>query len=342
MTRPSRAPFRFTRRQFLRAGGAALGGLALGPVTRSLGLPRSSSPADQGRILVVVRLDGGNDGLNTLIPFADPDYYRLRPSLSVPARAVLPVSPTLGLHPACRGLHAVYGSGQLRLVRNVGHFRQSRSHFHALGKWEAAATGAQATGTGWLGRYLEWTAANQRTAASAVHFTGELPLALRTADPTERVYRHPSAGDLMNDLRSAAQLIEARHPARIYYLSLGGFDTHAHQASAHAQLLGKLSDALRSFQQVLNRQRLDPQVLTLVWSEFGRSLEENASLGTDHGAGGTVFLMGGIRGGLQNTATDPEAGALDFRRIYAGILEDWLRCPAEAVLGPGLEKLALG
>ncbi|HRI81422.1 MAG TPA: DUF1501 domain-containing protein [Opitutaceae bacterium] len=339
MTRPTRAPISFTRRQFLRAGGAALGGLALGLVPRSLALPPSVSPADQGRILVIVRLDGGNDGINTLIPFADPAYHRLRPTLAVPVRDVLPVSPDLGLHPACKGLHALYGSGRLRLIANVGCPRPSRSHFHALEKWETATPETAATGTGWLGRYLDWTAANQRTPASAVHFTSESPLALRTANPTARVRRHPSAGDLATDLRDTAQLIEARHPASLYCLSLGGFDTHAHQATAHAQLLGKLDDALRGFQQTLNQQQLAPQVLTMVWSEFGRTMEENASLGTDHGSSGPVFLMGGIRGGLNGAApgTDP----VDFRRIYADILEDWFGCPSEPILGPGLEKLAL-
>lgn len=339
MTRLTRAPGAFTRRQFLRAGGAVLGGLALRPIARSVGLP---ARAAHGRILVIVRLDGGNDGINTLIPFADPAYHRLRPTLAVPLRAVLPISPTLGLHPACRGLHTLYGAGQLRFIPNVGHPRQSCSHFHALEKWETAATETTSTDTGWLGRYLDWSALNHRTPASAVHFTGELPLALRTANTAEQVSRHPSSGDLATDLRAAAQLIEARHPANIYYLSLGGFDTHAHQATAHAQLLGKLSDALRDFQQTLNLQQPAPQVLTMVWSEFGRSLEENASLGTDHGSSGPVVLMGGIRGGLQAAAPSTATSPLDFRRLYAGILEDWLQCPGEPILGPGLEKLALG
>ncbi|MCW5549031.1 MAG: DUF1501 domain-containing protein [Opitutaceae bacterium] len=314
--------------------------MALGSATRSLGGVVPMLPRHRRRILVVVRLDGGNDGFNTLIPFTDPLYQRLRPTLAVPVRQVLPIAPHLGLHPACAGLHTLFQSGQLRIIPNVGHPLLNRSHFQALEKWESAAAHDGHAGTGWLGRYLDWTAANRPTPARAIHFTPNLPLALRGLHSDELARPHPGGDDISASLRETARMIRSGHPADIYYLNVGGFDTHAHQALVHAHLLGTVSDALLSFRTELNQAHSAPPVLTVVWSEFGRSLAENPCLGTDHGKEGPVMLLGNRIGGLHGSATATEPLMTDFRDIYAGILEDWLECPSESVLGPEVGKVS--
>lgn len=334
------APPRSTRRQFLRTCGAALGSMALGSATRSLGRASSLFTNHPRRILVVLRLDGGNDGFNTLIPLNDPLYRQLRPTLAVPTRQVLPITTHLGLHPACTGLHTLFQSGHLRIIPNVGHPLLNRSHFQALEKWESAAAHAGHAGTGWLGRYLDWTVANRPTPARAIHFTPNLPLALRCSHAAELARSHIAGNDIAASLQETARMIGSGHPADIYYLSVGGFDTHAHQALIHAQLLGTLSEALFDFHKALDRTRSAAPVITVIWSEFGRSLAENPCRGTDHGTEGPVLLLGSRTGGLCKTASATNPVTTDFRDIYAGILEDWLACPSESVLGPEVGKIS--
>jgi uncharacterized protein (DUF1501 family) len=153
---------------------------------------------------------------------------------------------------------------------------------------------------------------------------------------------------LARRLKSIAQLIKANFAAPIYYALQADYDTHAGQLSTHARLLAELSDALKSFHDDLKSANLDQQVLTLCFSEFGRRVEENASLGTDHGTAGPVLIVGPVNSALiGNTPsmTDLEDGDLkmqfDFRQVYATVLEDWLSIPSSEVLGESFERLKL-
>ena len=135
----------------------------------------------------------------------------------------------------------------------------------------------------------------------------------------------------------------------MYYVQLGGFDTHYSQLGDHAALLSVLGDAVSAFFGDLRRSHEAGRVLLLVFSEFGRRLTENANLGTDHGTAAPIFLAGpSVRRGLHGpypNLTDLEDGdprhAIDFRRIYATILDRWLNCPSRPVLGDEFPHLDL-
>lgn len=136
----------------------------------------------------------------------------------------------------------------------------------------------------------------------------------------------------------------------VYYAIQSGYDTHAAQLPTHSRLLNELAGALKAFQDDLNSSGLSDRVITLCFSEFGRRVKENASMGTDHGTAGPVFVMGSkVNAGLIGKPadlTDLDGGDLkaqfDFRQVYASILENWLSVPVEPVLGgafPGINLL---
>jgi len=181
-------------------------------------------------------------------------------------------------------------------------------------------------------------------------------LAATTLDELERMIdlrnrpvsvQYPGS-HLADKLKWVGQLVAGGFPSRIYYLTHGGFDTHAQQKDVHALLLGQLSEALAAFRRHLRSLGAAERVTVLVFSEFGRRVRENGSLGTDHGCAAPVLLVGGVRGGLYGvhpSFEDLDEGDLkfhtDFRRIYATLLGDVLGVPSEPILGGKFEKLDL-
>jgi uncharacterized protein (DUF1501 family) len=159
---------------------------------------------------------------------------------------------------------------------------------------------------------------------------------------------YPSTG-LGERLRLTASLLKLGVGTRIYYTLQSGYDTHAAQAYAHGNLLRAFADAVKAFFADLDQAKLSERVLLLAFSEFGRTIKENASGGTDHGTTGCVFLAGPrVKGGLNGampSLTDLEQGepkmTTDFRRIYATLLDRWLACPSEPVLGAKFEHLPI-
>jgi uncharacterized protein (DUF1501 family) len=157
------------------------------------------------------------------------------------------------------------------------------------------------------------------------------------------------ASQLAQHLSMIAWLIEAGLPTRVYYAVHRGFDTHAVQMETHARLLGELSGALAAFLDDLKRAGLSERVLVMTFSEFGRRVAENASAGTDHGTAAPMFLAGaGVKAGLFGAAPsllDLDDGDLkmtvDFRRVYAALLRDWLTVDPAAVLAGQFEPLPL-
>jgi uncharacterized protein (DUF1501 family) len=137
--------------------------------------------------------------------------------------------------------------------------------------------------------------------------------------------------------------------ARVYYTTQSGYDTHATQVFVHANLLSEFAGAVAAFFEDLRAARLAERVTLLAFSEFGRTIEENGSAGTDHGTAGAVFVAGpSVRGGLigsMPSLTDLEDGepkmTTDFRRIYGAVLDDWLGVPAKDVLVANFERLSL-
>ena len=359
--------FPSTRREFIARSGRGLGLLALSGLAPALLARTTVDGGTGGRILVLVQLTGGNDGLNTVVPYEDADYYRLRPTLALAKGQVLWLSDTLGLHPSCAALHALFGEGKLAVVQNVGYPQPNRSHFRSTEIWETASASDEFRPDSWIGRYLDHAGAGLPVASRDAlglclrsglprfcrsHPHGEASGPIPALEPVIDAYRpavpYP-ANSFAGALRQVAALMAADRPTRIYRVALSGFDTHSNQAHQHANLLATLSTGLAAFQRDLERQGLADQVCTLTWSEFGRRPGENESRGTDHGTAAPLFLLGTrLRGGLHGTAPSlqlaPEqdlAHRTDFRRVYATLLERWLGCPAAAVLGGEFRPLPL-
>jgi uncharacterized protein (DUF1501 family) len=159
---------------------------------------------------------------------------------------------------------------------------------------------------------------------------------------------YPASG-LGERLRLVARLLKADVGARVFYTVQGGYDTHAAQAFAHANLLAELAAAVAAFFDDLQAVKLAERVTLLTFSEFGRTIKENGSAGTDHGTAGAVFVAGpAVRGGAAGalpSLTDLDRGepkmTTDFRGVYAAVLEDWLGVPSADVLGGAFEPAPL-
>jgi uncharacterized protein (DUF1501 family) len=382
--------------------------LALAPTVPAFlaSAARSATVERDGRVLVVLELDGGNDGINTVVPYRDEGYALQRRRLRLPREQLVGVSGDVGLHPSLTAFAKLLESGRLAIVQGVGYPRPSRSHFRSMAVWQSARLDPEEHGgSGWLGRALDAGGAS-RTVSAQLIGTGPPPVALRgrravaaslqrredfrlpagaeqlgrtlsAAEPGDDLaafvhrslldtcvtagklaeagsgdanVRYPGS-DLAGRLRLIARLLEAGLGTRIFYTRLGGFDTHSAQLFRHANLLATLGGAVAAFLADLKAAKLDERVVVLVFSEFGRTVKENASAGTDHGTAGPVFLAGaGVKGGVVGatpslTELDPVHGDLklgvDFRRVYASVLERWLGLPAKEALGGSFEPLTL-
>jgi len=179
--------------------------------------------------------------------------------------------------------------------------------------------------------------------------------AYATADRLDALAKHDDArasypeSGLAQRLRLTARLIKAGMGTRVYFMEQGDYDTHGHQLAQQAPLLEDLSTSLRSFLDDLAASQLADRVMVLVYSEFGRRVAENGSLGTDHGTAGPVFLAGpAVKPGLAGSypsLTDLQDGdlkmAVDFRRVYATVLASWLGLPSNEALGGAFEPMPL-
>ena len=409
-----------TRREFLQRSGLALAAGAilpdvfrqLTPVIEAKGV--TSSYGDD-TILIVVQMQGGNDGLNTVVPFGIDGYHDARPTIGIKDSDVLLLSDTIGLHPAMTALHDLYQAGQVAIVQGVGYPGQSEtlSHFRATDIWLSGAPDRYET-NGWLADYLaatddavtdplfaasvtdtlshaltgrgitvpnvtsipayqvrtdpryandratklgyvEWASAQDysksplqdwiaRTTATAVT-TSENVQAVVKGYSTEVEYPKFS---LATSLQTVAQLLSGAMGTRIYFVTFGGFDTHANQPNQHANLLGGLSNSVAAFLQDAARFGIADRILLLTFSEFGRRVHENGSQGTDHGTAAPMFVIGSrVKGGLYGdhpSLTDLDANknlkyAIDFRSVYGTVLEGWLGADQEAVFGTRYESV---
>jgi uncharacterized protein (DUF1501 family) len=157
------------------------------------------------------------------------------------------------------------------------------------------------------------------------------------------------ANEFGNGLKTIAAMIAGGLPTRVYYVSLSGFDTHAQQLQRHDVLMKQLGDGLNAFWQDLKQQQNSDRVLVMTFSEFGRRVVSNASGGTDHGAAAPMFVIGsGIKQGLVTrhpSMTDLDQGDLkylvDFRSVYASVLQNWLQTPSKPILGDQFPVLPL-
>ncbi len=399
-----------SRREFMKQFGAA--SLVTFGVTPPTFLARAAAAAEasnnDGRILVLVQLAGGNDGLNTVVPNGRDEYYKARPGIAISRGEVLRLNDELGLHPAMTGFKSLFDDGWLSVVQGVGYPNPDRSHFRSMDIWQSARPEKEDVSSGWLGRALDSTADQHvgRVPALALG-TDKLPLSLVASQinvPTVRdvkayqlhlgpgsdaaVKTHRSTLDrlasrdavagsdldflrrtartawssaerlkeitanyrpsveypgngLGRKLRTVAEIVGSDLGTKIFFVNLDGFDTHSQQANTHYALLAELSSAVTAFLKDLKGHNLADRVLVATFSEFGRRVAENGSLGTDHGAAGPMFVASprckpGVIGRLPSL-TDLDDGDLkfhtDFRSVYAALLDRWLGIESQKVLG---------
>jgi uncharacterized protein (DUF1501 family) len=384
------------RRRFLSVG--ALTATVPGFLSQTgHALADDKSLANKERVLVVVQLAGGNDGLNTLIPFRDEAYYKARPKIGIARTKSLKIADDFALHPETGDLRKLYDAGELAIVPNVGYPNPNRSHFRATEIWETA-TPEKDVLTGWFGRYFDaecrgvpspmlglqlgekpamtfahpkgravtltnpslfaWDDATgkamERLNRVAATDNPQLDFLQRTGNDTLSLSR--KIQDALKDgksgaeyapfnfsqsLKVVAQMIAAEVPTRVYYVSLGGFDTHTTQSGRHAGLLQELSQGIGSFVADLKALGHLDRTLVMTFSEFGRRVSENEQQGTDHGTAGVMFLAGGaVKAGVHGTRpdlSDLDEGDLkfktDFRSVYATVLKGWLGADAKTILG---------
>ena len=407
---------RITRRAFIGNGIAAF---TVGVAAPAFLADIARAQGARSRSLVIVYLNGGNDSLNTVVPYQDAFYYSRRPNIAVPAGQVLQIGSdssgaVLGLHPRLGGLHSVFNDGRLAIVQRAGYSNSSRSHFQGFDIW-GAADPSNPTRNGWLGRYLDtlpspvaplagWNstretpralyadrvavpaipdargyafaspntgaeAALERTAATRLaaarpadrpHLSfvnASAQAAMATLDRVATVASYTTTAAYPNNgfaqaLRTVAGALVRGIGTRVFWVSTGGFDTHASQGNAgggaYANLMGTVGDGLKAFYDDLRNQGLLNDTLVLQFSEFGRRIAENGSQGTDHGAAGIMMAMGGgVRGGIYGTAASlnptPDNPGLennggdvrfetDFRAVYARVLDNWLGARSESIL----------
>src|SRR5579864_863514 len=359
------------------------------------------------RVLIVVQMAGGNDGLNTVVPYTDPLYNKLRPTLAVSESKVLQLNSRLGLHPNLQPLKKLWDQGHLAIVEGVGYPNQSLSHFQAMDIWQTLDLSGNGS-EGWLGKLVSGLVDQDghpfkaldigvQTAQALSSINAQVPTVASV--PAYSIFRDPADSDggnariqallnlynsypktapyaalldttALNAQEGSRQLHEAEaqyQPAvtypsepfaaglkvlaeaiveglglRVGYVTLGGFDTHANQQLTHSTLMTTLANGLSAFYTDLVKHGKADNVVVMTWSEFGRRVEENGSLGTDHGTAAPMFVLGnpvnkGIFGDPRSLSSLDTNGNLkytvDFRSVYATVLDRWIGASSTDVLG---------
>jgi len=385
---------KLNRRDILKAGLSGLSmtagtALRVGVFGRAAAAIAAEAESN-GKILVVLELSGGNDGLNTLVPYGDDAYYKHRPKIGLPKKTLLPIDDHFGFNRGMVGFERLYKDGKLAIVHGCGYENPSFSHFSSMAYWQTAApnSGEQ---YGWVGRLAD-TIAPDAPPNFIVNIDTHQSLAVRSrrhvpvvfddpnkfsresffdenavfkATPDNGKVANPAREFLLDTARSAksasalvqeawskyhspvdygivgldlpkvAALIEAGMPTRLYYTAYrnNAFDTHVFQNDVHQRLLTYASDSVSAFMKDLQRIGRADDVVLMAFSEFGRRVPENVSLGTDHGEANLMFVAGNqVKGGhygqIPSLAKLDEGDNLlhttDFRRVYATMISGWL------------------
>jgi uncharacterized protein (DUF1501 family) len=393
------------RRKFLQLGTLATGSSMLPKFLKAFE-QRTPKMNSGNKVLVVLQLSGGNDGLNTVIPIHNDIYYRLRPSISIARDKALILDSDCGLHPALPHFKTLFDEGNLAILQNVGYPNPDRSHFRSMDIWQSASASSEYLPSGWIGRYLDAQCKNCSLPTQVLEIDDSLSLALTgnqmkglalrdpkrlyetsrdlffrdliqsgshidTGDPDSYLYKvmaetlssadyifqqsksyistriYPDT-EIGKNFKTIASLIASEINTQVYYVSLGSFDTHAGQQPKQERLFSELNEALQSFTDDLKSSHRFEDTLIMSFSEFGRRVEENGSGGTDHGTANNMFLIsGGLnQKGLLNTMPDLahlDDGdlemQLDFKRVYATILNKWLQANDQIILGKQFDYL---
>lgn len=362
------------------------GGMSTSPVWSKV-----TREAKGERILVIVELSGGNDGLNTVIPYGDDAYYRARPNLGIRRDRLLAIDGDFGFQKTMSGFERLFKDGQMAVVHGVGYDQPSFSHFSSMAFWQTAMPNS-GEANGWLGRMADAIDPLGHERNFLVNIDDHQSLAVRAMNHVPLVFDDPqkftrrafdsqseamaavdrrgNAGgneslDFLFDIAASAStserlvreawanyrtpvdyglvkwglervaaLIAADFPTRVYYVPYrnNAFDTHVYQSDLHARLWAYTSDHIAAFLRDMDRLGRGDDVVLMAFSEFGRRVAENTSLGTDHGTAGPAFIIGkNIRGGHYGappSLTDLDEGNLkfttDYRRIYSTLIGGWM------------------
>ena len=386
------------RRQFIQAGSLATASLMMPRFLQAFEKNQLVPPGN--KVLVILQLSGGNDGLNTIIPVNNDVYYKSRPKLGIVKKDALLLNDETGLHPSLPFLKTLHDDGSLGVLNNVGYPNPDRSHFRSMDIWHSASNSNEYLHTGWIGRYLDaqcsgcaqpthaleiddvlsmalkgeqtkalaakdpkrlYNSANdkffQSLATTYTDLPGEQPVDYlyktlsETISSADYIYRQsrlrPSsanypATEIGKSFQTIASLILSDINTKVYYLSLGSFDTHVGQDGQQKRLFTQLNNAVEAFVKDLKQNNRFNDVMLMTFSEFGRRVAQNASGGTDHGTANNMFFMsGGLQQkGLLNALPDLttlENGDLrytvDFKDVYATLLKKWLGADDEMILG---------
>ena len=355
--------------------------------------------------LVIVQLSGGNDGLNTIIPYTNDIYYKSRPNIAISKNDCIKITDEFGINKNLAPLKNLYDKGYLSVINNVGYPNPIRSHFRSTDIWHTASDSNQYLNTGWLGRYIDiygkkpYSGIELDDSLSLI-MKGDVLKGIATKNPTslynntktpyfkkvldsqrdvhlsehnlgylyktmieakssakyifETSKTYNSALTYPNNpfgkqLKTTAQFINSRVESKVFYVSMGGFDTHVRQEKKQNKLLQTYSDAMDIFVKDLEQKDTFKDTLILTFSEFGRRVKQNAASGTDHGAANNVFIIGknlkkqGFYNEAPNLIDLDKNGdikyTVDFRSIYATILDKWLEVDDATILNKSFSKL---
>jgi uncharacterized protein (DUF1501 family) len=391
---------RISRRKFIQKSALATAGTMLIPQF----LKALENPfADGDKILIVLQLSGGNDGLNTIVPFRNDIYFQSRPKIAIRSEKILNISDELGFNAALEKLRGIYDQGYMSVINNVGYPNPDRSHFRSMDIWQSASA-KEYLNTGWIGRYLD--ANCDGVEHNAIEIDDTLSLALKgdeiksmalkdpaklykathnsmfksiadnsptmDADPIVR-YLYKTAAetvssasyiynqtkiyspasqypntDFGNRLKTIGTLINSGVSTKVYYAALSGFDTHVNQNGQQERLLNQYAEAVAALVKDLESHGNFERAMIMTFSEFGRRVSENASGGTDHGTANNVFVFGKKlkQAGFYNATPDLKSldeGDLiyqvDFRSIYATLLDKWLGADPSKILNEDFPTL---
>jgi uncharacterized protein (DUF1501 family) len=392
------------RRNFIKTGAMAAAGTLMVPkFLQALGNGNHLAPSGE-KIVVVIQLSGGNDGLNTIIPVRNDIYYKLRPKLGIQRETTLTLNDETGLNPNLPFFKELYDEGNLSILNNVGYPNPDRSHFRSMDIWHTASDSRSYLNTGWLGRYLDAQCSGCPHPTQILEFDDMLSLALKgehfngiaskdprrlfatgSQDYLKKLVDHPhdhepvadylykTLSDTLNSadylfkesrrkpsnatypntelgksLQTIASLSFSEVNTRVYYVSLGSFDTHINQEAQQKRLFTELNEAVAAFVKDMKSNGRFNDLLLFSFSEFGRRVNQNASGGTDHGTANNMFFISGAlkQKGLVNALPDLSnldnndlTYTVDFREVYQMVLKDWLQTDAKSILGSEFTKL---
>ena len=366
-------------------------------------------------VLAVLQLSGGNDGMNTVVPYGDPLYFDNRQNVRVPEEQVIPINDYLGFNPNMGPIKELWDMGKVAIIQGIGYPHWVRTHFRSMDIWHTCEP-QKVVNEGWLGKTIRELDPDKENVLTGVNFGRGLPRAmaapgvpvasvgdletygLLTGMPGQdqreealevfsNLYTPMLGSSMVMDyitqtgmdalmgadilatapvkysssveyarnsvaqyVRNMAQVHTAGLGTRILYTTApyNSFDTHAGEMASHSRLWTETSRTMGDFYEDLKEHEAGDNVITLLFSEFGRRVRDNGS-GTDHGAAGVALVIGEqVKGGLYGEYPSLKDGDLidgdlvynnDFRGTYATILEKWLGVDSKAVLGDSFEQL---